>query len=156
MGRPKKSAPAPIEEEEISQEIPEDDPEVEEDDEPGRIPQGAVSQTDAARAALDKGYEKPAEAVAYIKATFGIDMNPQYFSAIKTRTKTAEPTAKKAKPGKRGPKPKPAAPVAAPATPTPKASSNGEAELIESLETLKPLIAAMGAEKVKRLVDLLG
>ncbi len=156
MGRPKKSVPAPVEPEDESQETPDEEPA--RTIEPGPIPQGAVSQTDAARAALDAGYEKPAEAVKYIMDTFGIEMNPQYFSAIKTRTRGSAGEAKKAEPAKRGRKPKAAAPVAvkapAPAKATP--AANGESDLLESLETLKPLIASMGAEKVKRLVDLLG
>ena len=97
----------------------------------------------------------------YIKDKFGIDINPQYFSGIKSRTKAAGGETKKADPapkGKPGRKPKAVAPVAAKAPATAKATpaSNGELDLLESLETLKPLIASMGAEKVKRLVDLLG
>jgi hypothetical protein len=159
MGRPKKSVPAPIEPEDASQEEPDEEPAVVIEPEPVSLPTGAVSQSDAARAALDAGYEKPAQAVEYIKATFGIDMDPQYFSAIKSRTKAAggeakTPSAPKGKPGR---KPKAAAPATTSAAPSPKhAASNGELDLLGSLETLKPLIAAMGAEKVHRLVDLLG
>jgi hypothetical protein len=43
------------------------------------------------------------------------------------------------------------------ATPAARTSTaNGDADLIESLETLKPLVAQFGVEKVRRLVDLLG
>ena len=33
---------------------------------------------------------------------------------------------------------------------------SGDGDLLEALEAMKPLVASMGAEKVKRLVDLLG
>ena len=163
MGRPKKSAPKHVEPEEESQEIPEEEPaaviEPEEEDETGALPAGAVSQTDAARGALDKGYEKPAEAVKYIKDTFGIDMNPQYFSAIKTRLgKSGAKRAPATEPTRRGPKPKAAAPavqgyVAPPEKPK---AAGDQVDLIAAMEAMKPLVAALGADKVKRIADLLG
>src|SRR4051812_27855810 len=100
VGRPKKSVPAHVEPEDESQEAPEEEPA--RTLEPGPLPRGAVSESDAARAALDASYEKPAEAVTYIKDTFGIDMNPQYFSAIKSNYKKAQ-AAKEPEPAKRGP-----------------------------------------------------
>jgi hypothetical protein len=93
--------------------------------------------------------------VKYIKATFGLDMDPQYFSAIKSRLKGKEVAPKKVEQAKRGRKPKAAAPVAA--APPPKQPANGsQLDLIESLEALKTLVAQLGSDKVKRLVDLLG
>jgi hypothetical protein len=38
----------------------------------------------------------------------------------------------------------------------PKIEAKGDVDLIEALEAMKPLVASLGAEKVKRLVDLLG
>jgi hypothetical protein len=46
---------------------------------------------------------------------------------------------------------KQADPVAAPADP-----SNGEADLLAAMEAMKPLVANRGADKVNRIVDLLG
>jgi hypothetical protein len=43
-----------------------------------------------------------------------------------------------------------------PVAPTAKAAPNGEPDLIEAMEARKPLVASLGAERVKRLVDLLG
>jgi len=94
----------------------------------------------------------------FTRSRFGVEIKPSDFTLYKSKAKGAAASAKKAEPAKRGPKPKAASP--APDTVTvasaPKAASNSEADLIESLETLKPLIASMGADRVKRLVDLLG
>ena len=43
-----------------------------------------ISKTDAVKAALDAGVEKPKLGVAYIKETFGIEMSPSHFSQMKT------------------------------------------------------------------------
>jgi hypothetical protein len=41
--------------------------------------------------------------------------------------------------------------------PPPKQPANGsKPDLIESLEALKPLVASLGVERVKRLAELLG
>src|SRR5262245_58317540 len=61
----------------------------------------AMNKSRAARAAVDAGYEKPAEAVAYIKGIYGVDMSPQHFSAVKSRYKSEG-----APKGRRGRKPK--------------------------------------------------
>ena len=65
--------------------------------EPGVAGGKGMNKSRAARAAIDAGYEKPVEAVAYIKRQFGIDMNPQHFSSIKSNYKKAQG---EAKPGK--------------------------------------------------------
>lgn len=147
----KKSAkPQYVEPENESQEMPET--------EGGQEGHGyaPITKSAAARAALDAGYEGPQEAVAYIKKTFGLEMGAQHFSAIKSQTKKAAGSATpKGKPGR---KPKAASQaiedyVAPPRKPR---APNGERDLIETLEALKPLIASHGADRLKRLVDLLG
>ncbi len=160
MGRPKKSAPAHIEPEFDSQDVP--DEEAARTLEPNPLPNGVVSQTDAARAALDAGYEKPGEAVKYIMDKFGIDMNPQYFSAIKSRTnatqRDGEAKKEKAKPGR---KPKAAAPaprkplVEDYVAPPEKPKAAGEPDVLLALEGVKELVSQFGAERVKKMVDLL-
>jgi hypothetical protein len=104
-------------------------------------PPGAISKSEAVRRALADGVDQPADGVAYILSQFGIEMGPQHFSAVKSAhlKKQGIPTVNTR-----------FQPKAEPTT------SNGEADLLESLETLKPLIAQYGADKVKRLVDLLG
>ncbi|QDV36351.1 hypothetical protein [Tautonia plasticadhaerens] len=160
----KSAKPLPIEDEEISQEIPEEqeEPEATEpvDDEDDELGTGgdAPNKSQAARAALDAGYEKPGEAVDYIKRSFGIDMNPQHFSAVKSQMKKKEGegrAAKQAAPARRGRKPK-IEPENGDPAPPPRNEATGEGDLLDTLEALKPLIAQYGADKLKRMVDLLG
>ena len=143
--------PAPIEPEEESQEMPE----VEEDGEPEVAGRKGMNKSKAARAAIDAGYEKPVAAVAYIKRQFGIDMDPQRFSSIKSNYRKAQ---SEAKPGKAASAPapgrKPATPVEGYVAPPPKQPDGGD--LLDTLEALKPLLAQHGADKLKRMVDLLG
>lgn len=107
-----------------------------------------ITKSEASRRAIAEGLTNAAEAVAFIKSKFGLDMSPAHFAAVRSgeKKKTGET---KAKPG---PKPKAAVESAHPVA-TKKA--DGEGDLLASLETLKPLIAQLGAAKVRRLVDLL-
>ena len=159
MGRPRKTtapAPAPVEPEEESQEVPDEEPEVEEDGEPEVAGRKGMNKSKAARAAIDAGYEKPIEAVAYIKRQFGIDIDPQRFSSIKSnyrKSQGEEKPGKAASPSARSRK------VSIPAAegylaPPPRQPDGGD--LLDTLEALKPLIAQHGADKLKRMVDLLG
>jgi hypothetical protein len=58
--------------------------------------------------------------------------------------------------GKPGRKPKASAATEGYLAPPPKPPADGGPDLLDSLESLKPLIAQYGAERVKRMVDLLG
>jgi hypothetical protein len=106
----------------------------------------AMSKSAAARAALAAGIESPQKACAFILKRFGIEMSPQHFSAVKSQCKAAnEAPAKKRKSAVEGY-----------LAPPPNRSANSGADVLESLEALKPLIAQYGSDKVKRMVDLLG
>jgi hypothetical protein len=114
-----------------------------------------VKKVDAAKAALNAGIDSPQLAVAYIAQHYGIELLPQHFSAIKSQLKKKQGLAEPA--AKRGPKPKGAAAVEGYLAPPPTLQPvTGEPDLLAAMETMKPLIAALGAEKVKRIVDLLG
>jgi hypothetical protein len=120
----------------------------------------SMNKSEAARAAIDAGYDKPATALPWIKETFGVEIGGQHFSAIKSQylKKQAEEPAK-TEPAKRGRKPKAVTPaVQAPVTATPKATpaANGHLDVLDALTAMKPLIAQFGADKVKQMVDLLG
>ena len=136
--------------------MPEEEPEVEEEGEPGVAGEKGMNKSKAARAAIDAGHDKPVAAVAYIKRQFGIDMNPQHFSSIKSNYKKSQG---EEKPVEAASPPTPRRKVATPAVegyvaPPPKQADGGD--LLETLEALKPLIAQHGADKLKRMVDLLG
>jgi hypothetical protein len=129
-------------------------PEDEGQDTPSHV-EKPVKKVDAAKAALNEGIESPQLAVAYIAKRFGIELDPQHFSSIKSQLKKKQGLAEPA--AKRGPKPKDAAAVEGYPAPPPKPQpATGEPDLLAAMETMKPLIAALGAEKVKRIVDLLG
>jgi hypothetical protein len=152
MGRPRKAKHpvlTPIEPEEESQEVTEEEPEVEEDGEPEVAGRKGMNKSKAARAAIDAGYEKPVEAVAYIKRQFGIDMNPQHFSSIKSNYRKSQGESKPVKATR-----KRSDAIEGYVAPPPRQSEGGD--LLDTLEALKPLIAQHGADKLKRMVDLLG
>ncbi|WP_435018529.1 hypothetical protein TA3x_000506 [Tundrisphaera sp. TA3] len=149
----KKPKPAePVEPEEISQEVPETEPEFNTDDdieaelEEAKSPAKAMNKSQAARSAIDAGYEKPGPAVEYIKAEFGIDMNPQHFSAIKSNYKKKQGDAPAETPApKRAASPAPAAKSAAGA---------GDPGLLTDLAAVKHLVERLGAEQVRQIVGL--
>jgi len=115
-----------------------------------------VNKSQAARSAIDAGYDKPGKAVSYIKSQFGIDINPQHFSAIKSNYRKSQAGAKPAgKSGSSRGKPGRKALAASEGLAASPGLSDG-GNLLDTLESLKPLIALHGADKLKRMVDLLG
>jgi hypothetical protein len=115
-------------------------------------PQGgeAVSKAQAVRAAIDAGMRAPTEGVAFVKTRYGIDVSKPHFSAIKSnyKKKAAGP---KGQPGR-----KPKGTIEGYLAPPPKPALNGEPDLLDAMEAMKPLVASLGPDKVKRIVDLLG
>jgi hypothetical protein len=99
-----------------------------------------ITKAEAVRRALAQGHAMPTDGVAFIKSEFGIDMGIQHFSAQKSQLKKQKGAKKK---------------VGRPAK-HPQPSMNGGAGILEAMEAMKPLVASMGANKLKRLVDLLG
>jgi hypothetical protein len=158
VGRPKKSTPAHVEPEFESQEIPAEGPEVEEEEagEPAPAAGKAISKAAAVRDALAQGEDSPEGGIAFIKKVHGIDMTRQMFSSYKAQQKARDAkqaaASPKAKPGR---KPKVASPAPA-QPPVALRSANGQADLLDALTAMKPLIAQYGAEQVKKMVDLLG
>ncbi|MDR3617977.1 MAG: hypothetical protein P4L85_01410 [Paludisphaera borealis] len=111
----------------------------------------AVSKADMVRAALANGMETPTDGLAFIKAKYGIDFPRPMWSSYKAQLRAQEQK-KALKRGKPGRKPKSVEGYLAP----PKATPKGDADLIDALEAMKPLVASLGKEQVKRLVNLLG
>ena len=115
-------------------------------EESSTTPKKSITKAGAARVALAEGILAPKEASHYILQKFGITISPQQFSAEKSRFKhrsgdshtVGQFTSSSYLPG-----------VAS-------RSPIGEADLLQALEAMKPLIDQLGVEKVKRMVDLLG
>lgn len=113
---------------------------------------GTASKADACRAALAEGITTTEEAVIFARSEFGIEIKPTDFTLYKSKAKRSRNEA--APRGKPGRKPRPAeGHASAPARPR---AASGESELLEAMEAIKPLVDSMGADRVKRIVDLLG
>lgn len=106
-----------------------------------------ITKVGAVKAALVDGSGSPEEGVAFIKSRFGLDITRPHFSAIKSQLKKREGITRGIRRVTRPSSPRLAASPARPA--------NGEAALLEALEVMKPLVDQFGADKVKRLVELL-
>jgi hypothetical protein len=114
------------------------------------------TKSEAVRRALADGYEGPKEGAAYILEEFGIEIAPQHFSSVKSQFKkheidgaTTDTPARKSKAGSQA--------VEGYLAPPPKQrASGGKPDLLEAMEAMKPLVASLGADTVKRIVDLLG
>jgi hypothetical protein len=113
---------------------------------------GVTSKTDAVRRALAAGKEGPQEGTAWIRQALGVEMTPQHFSAVKSQIKKREGGATgEGRPGR-----KPKAAVEGYLAPPPGPLSGGGPDLLAAMEAMKPLVEALGADKVKRIADLLG
>ena len=117
-------------------------------------PSRKMSKTDAIRAAVAEGIESPGDGVDFIRRRFGIEMSKGHFSATKSKLKSAE-GAKKPPPkaaSKSSTKPQPVGDYQTP----PEQPAGRDGNLLDALEAMKPLVASLGKEQVKRMVDLLG
>lgn len=119
----------------------------------------SITKAEAIRRTLAEGITSAEEGVAHIKTHYGLDVTRGHFAASKSREKPpGTPPAKRGRPvvakvpAKRGRKPR--AGVEGYLAPPPKGGTSDD--VLETLEVLKPLIAQHGAERLKRLVDLLG
>ncbi len=107
--------------------------------------QASMTQTDAVKAAIAEGFDKPSAGSEFIQKTYGLKVTPKYFSIIKS--KVAPGTAKAAN-AKRGPTPK-AVSVAAKAAPT-------STDTFEELKKLKELKERVGAKRFEEMLEFIG
>ena len=156
MAKKKSAAPKHVEPDDESQDV-EEEPETE-DDEPENGGK-AISKAEAIRRVMADGIDNPSVGSQEIKKRFGIDVTPQHFSAarsqMKSRDAKKQETAPKGKPGRK-PKEAPSQAVEGYLAPPPKPTPAGGSELLDAMEAMKPLVASLGREQVKRIVDLLG
>jgi hypothetical protein len=105
------------------------------------------TKADAFRAAMAQGIESPKAISEYVKTTYGMEMSAGMVSAYKSQEKNKGK--KKAKAEKAQRAPKMAAPVG---------GGNGGGNvgngLMDQLEAIKGLVKNLGADQVKRMVDL--
>lgn len=108
-----------------------------------------TSKSDAVRMAIAAGFDTPQIGAGYIQGQFGLDVSPEHFASVKSADKKKVLTESPAGQARRKPK------KGAESEPTPRSTRKGETDLIAAIETMKPLVAALGADKVKRIADLL-
>jgi hypothetical protein len=104
-----------------------------------------MKKADAVREALKRGIKLPSAAVAFIKSEFGIDMPRQQFSVYKHEFSKRK--------GGKSMKVRAASPMPAMSQ---SGGKNRGTDVLGAMEAIKPLVAEFGADKVKRIVDLLG
>jgi hypothetical protein len=131
------------------------------EEEPATVIAPTISKAEAVRVAIFAGKESPGDIHDFVLKKFGHDIPNQMVSSYKAQEKARqakkEAAAPKAEPAKRGLKPKAATPVVdgyvAPPV-KPKAAS--EPDMLLALEGIKELVGQFGAEKLKRMVDIIG
>jgi len=106
-----------------------------------------LSNAQAVRNALAAGHESIDAIDSFVRDEYGKEIPRQQISAYKSQTKR-----KAGEPPRRGRAPKAAVEgyLAPPRTP-----QAGDADLIDTLRALKPLVAKVGVENVKKLAELL-
>ena len=109
-------------------------------------PKNTISKAEAVRLALKAGKEMPEEGVNYIKRQFGIEIDKQHFSTQKSQIKKKAAAAAEVTGGR----------VMGVHVYSSSKQLSGEMELLDAIEAIKPLVASLGVDKVKRLADLLG
>ncbi|MHC5542713.1 hypothetical protein ACYOEI_31195 [Singulisphaera rosea] len=114
----------------------------------------AISKAEAIRRALAEGLDMPEEGTEFIRKNFGLEVSKPHFSATKSQIKSRVPTNGDAH--HNGSRIRGSRPFDGFLAPPSKSLSGGEADLLAAMEALKPLVAILGAEKVKRIADLLG
>ena len=122
-------------------------------------PPAGITKMDAVRKALTElgSDARPLQIVGFVKDRFGIDMTPDHVSNYKSSILTSEPgkyrpAATKA-PAAR-PTPQPAAAPAPPAQAPPRADAKAGISL-EDIAAVKDLVERVGAESLRKLIDLL-
>lgn len=115
----------------------------------GEIDKG-ITKVQAVRNALDEGLEKPGGIADFALSRYGLVIAKQQISAYKSQIRSKQRIGEVV--SKRGRKPKDA--VKGYLAP-PRITPSGEGDLLDAMEAMKPLVASLGAERVKRLVDLL-
>lgn len=113
-----------------------------------------VTKSDAVRAALKEGVDKPQDAVEWIKTKYGIEITPQHFSSYKSQIKKQEGTGGGVGGGngqRRGHRSN----AEATATITGGAGVNNGSPA-ELARAVKSLVERHGAGAVKEMVDVFG
>lgn len=111
----------------------------------------AISKAEAIRRALAEGLDMPEEGTEFIRKTFGLEVSKPHFSATKSQLKSRVPNGD----AHHGSRIRGSRPFDGFLAPSSKSFPAGEADLLAAMEAMKPLVASLGVDKVKRIADLL-
>jgi len=112
-----------------------------------------VSKADMVRAALAEAMETPNDGLGFIKSKFGVDFPRPMWSSYKAQIRAQEQkkALKRSKPGRKSKGAESSGSALRAAS-----KSDSDVDLLAAMEAMKPLVEALGAERVKRIADLLG
>lgn len=111
---------------------------------------GGMTKSDAVRAAIREGVEKPTEAVEFIKRRFNIDITTQNFSTIKSLDK------KKAGGGATGGNGQHPSPAGDRRQPAADGANDGNVSPADLARQVKHLVERYGAGAVKEMAEVFG
>lgn len=118
----------------------------------GPVANGTISKVEAVRRALAAGKQSPEEGVSYIEEKFGIGMDRQHFSSVKSQLKKKEGSGE-APEGRLDRKPREAAaPMESRAAAPQTAPVAGD--MVDDLAAVKHLVQKLGADQVRKIVGL--
>ncbi len=107
----------------------------------------SISNAQAVRDAMAAGLDDISEIDAFLRSEYGKDVPRQQISAYKSQARR-----KAGEAPLRGRRPK----AAVEGYLAPPTRSKNDGDLIEALQALKPLVAKVGVDNVKKLAELLG
>lgn len=123
------------------------------DEEPAPGSTIRISKLEAVRQAIEAGTDSLDDGVEFVRKRFGIEMTKPHFSAAKSILKKKGLIAEQGRPGRR---PRLGKSIEGYLAPPPRQHTSPSSEILDALETMKPLIASLGKEQIHRMIDLLG
>jgi hypothetical protein len=111
------------------------------DSKPEATPVKKITQREAVQRALAAGKDQPSEGVVFVKESFGIELNKQAFSTLKSQLKSAA-----GKPSE--PRQEPAVPAA------PNSNGKRPSDAVELARAVKLLVQQHGAEAMAEMAGV--
>ena len=120
---------------------------------PASVPLPSLSKTEAVRQALAQGLDSLDDIEDFLKRRHGIEMPRPQISAYKAQAKKKAAEGEAATKTNRGRKPQQATETGHVSRPA-KPSGTADSGMIDDLAAVKHLVQRLGAEQVRKIVDL--
>jgi hypothetical protein len=153
-----RSKPKPVQPEDRSLEIDDEEDAAEARTGAGSAPASGIriTKAEATRQAIEAGMDSPDDGIDFIFKKFGIEMSKPHFSAAKSTLKKKGAFVN-ARPGRRPRREKaPSRAIEGYLAPPPRQHTSPSSEILDAMEAMKPLIASLGKDQIHRMIDLLG